>query len=231
MTLANSCVIFASNRISEEMNEIADLRREYSQAALDLDSVNKEPIKQFETWFKEAKEAEILEPNAMVLSTVDAEGMPFQRTVLMKALDEKGIVFYTNYKSRKAQQMAENSKVSILFPWYALERQVLITGNAEKVSTQESMAYFASRPFGSRLGAWVSHQSQVISSRSILEMKLAEMKQKFKDGKVPLPDFWEGYRIVPTSFEFWQGRKNRLHDRLMYTEGPEGDWKIERMAP
>ena len=157
--------------------------------------------------------------------------MPFQRTVLMKALDEKGIVFYTNYKSRKAQQMAENSKVSILFPWYALERQVLITGNAEKVSTQESMAYFASRPFGSRLGAWVSHQSQVISSRSILEMKLAEMKQKFKDGKVPLPDFWEGYRIVPTSFEFWQGRKNRLHDRLMYTEGPEGDWKIERMAP
>ena len=213
------------------MNEIADLRREYSQAALDLDSVNAEPIKQFEQWFKEAQEAEILEPNAMVLSTVDGKGMPFQRTVLMKALDDRGIVFYTNYKSRKAQQIEENNQVSVLFPWYALERQVLITGRAEKVSTKESMAYFASRPFGSRLGAWVSQQSKVISSRSILEMKLAEMKQKFKDGKVPLPDFWGGYRIVPEAFEFWQGRKNRLHDRLMYSANPEGDWQIERMAP
>ena len=213
------------------MNEIADLRREYSQAALDLDSVNTKPIKQFEQWFKEAQEAEILEPNAMVLSTVDSQGMPFQRTVLMKALDDRGIVFYTNYKSRKAQQIEENNQVSVLFPWYALERQVLITGRAEKVSTKESMAYFASRPFGSRLGAWVSQQSKVISSRSILEMKLAEMKQKFKDGKVPLPDFWGGYRIVPEAFEFWQGRKNRLHDRLMYSANPEGDWQIERMAP
>ncbi len=213
------------------MNEIADLRREYSQAALDLDSVKTEPIAQFEQWFKEAQGAEVLEPNAMVLSTVDSQGMPFQRTVLMKALDAKGIVFYTNSKSRKAQQIAENNQVSVLFPWYPLERQVLITGKAEKVSAKESMAYFASRPFGSRLGAWVSQQSQVISSRSILEMKLAEMKQKFKDGKVPLPDFWGGYRIVPESFEFWQGRKNRLHDRLIYTTGPEGDWKIERMAP
>ena len=213
------------------MNEIADLRREYSQAALDLDSVNTKPIKQFEQWFKEAQEAEILEPNAMVLSTVDSQGMPFQRTVLMKALDDRGIVFYTNYKSRKAQQIEENNQVSVLFPWYALERQVLITGRAEKVSTKESMAYFASRPFGSRLGAWVSQQSKVISSRSILEMKLAEMKQKFKDGKVPLPDFWGGYRIVPEAFEFWQGRKNRLHDRLIYSANPEGDWQIERMAP
>jgi len=213
------------------MNNIADLRREYSQAALEIDSVLQEPVQQFEKWFKEAQEAEILEPNAMVLSTVDADNRPFQRTVLMKALDDRGIVFYTNYKSRKAEQIAQNNQVSILFPWYALERQVLITGRAEKVSTAESMAYFASRPFGSRLGAWVSQQSKVISSRSILEMKLAEMKQKFKDGKVPLPDFWGGYRVVPESFEFWQGRKNRLHDRLYYSANPEGGWAIERMSP
>ena len=165
------------------------------------------------------------------MSTVDTEGQPFQRTVLMKALDDQGLVFYTNYKSRKARQIAENSRVSVLFPWYALERQVMITGRAEKVSTAESMAYFASRPFGSRLGAWVSQQSKVISSRSILEMKLAEMKQKFKDGKVPLPDFWGGYRIVADSFEFWQGRQNRLHDRLLFSNESEDGWQIERMAP
>ena len=213
------------------MNDIADLRREYSQAALEIDSVATDPLTQFQKWFKEAQEAEVLEPNAMVLSTVDSQHRPFQRTVLMKALDSKGIVFYTNYKSRKAQQIEENNQVSVLFPWYALERQVLITGTAEKVSTKESMAYFASRPFGSRLGAWVSQQSQVISSRSILEMKLAEMKRKFKDGKVPLPDFWGGYRILPNSFEFWQGRKNRLHDRLMYSKEDNRNWIIERMAP
>ena len=213
------------------MKEIANLRREYSRAALEIDSVAANPITQFQKWFKEAQQAEVLEPNAMILSTVDTQHRPFQRTVLMKALDNQGIVFYTNYKSRKAQQIAENNQVSVLFPWYALERQVLITGAAEKVSTRESMAYFASRPFGSRLGAWVSQQSQVISSRNILEMKLAEMKQKFKDGKVPLPDFWGGYRIIPDCFEFWQGRKNRLHDRLMYSIDDEKGWKIERMAP
>ena len=213
------------------MNDIANLRREYSRAALEIDSVAANPITQFQKWFKEAQQAEVLEPNAMILSTVDAQHRPFQRTVLMKALDNQGIVFYTNYKSRKAQQIAENNRVSVLFPWYALERQVLITGAAEKVSTRESMTYFASRPFGSRLGAWVSQQSRIISSRNILETKLAEMKQKFKDGKVPLPDFWGGYRIIPDYFECWQGRKNRLHDRLMYSIDDEKGWKIERMAP
>lgn len=213
------------------MNDIANLRREYSRAALEIDSVKADPLTQFQKWFKEAQQAEVLEPNAMILSTVAPQNRPFQRTVLMKALDPRGIVFYTNYKSRKARQIAENNRVSVLFPWYALERQVLITGAAEKVSTGESMAYFASRPFGSRLGTWVSQQSRVISSRSILETKLAEMKQKFKDGKVPLPDFWGGYRIIPDYFEFWQGRKNRLHDRLMYSIDDEKGWKIERMAP
>ena len=212
-------------------DNIADLRKEYTRASLDIESVFEDPFKQFEKWFKEAQEGQLPEPNAMVLSTVDAEGQPFQRTVLMKALEEKGIVFYTNYKSRKAEQMAENNRVNVLFPWFPMERQVAVQGRAVKVSSKESLAYFLSRPHGSQLGAWVSQQSQVIGSRSILEMKLAEIKQKFKEGKVPLPDFWGGYRIEPTSFEFWQGRQNRLHDRLLYQKQDDGSWKISRLSP
>lgn len=212
------------------MSEIADLRKEYTLASLDIDSVDKNPFDQFRKWFNEAQKSELTEPNAMVVSTVDSKRQPYQRTVLMKALDENGIVFYTNYQSRKAKQIKENSNVSILFPWYGLERQVAIIGKAEKVSTTESLQYFTSRPHGSQLGAWVSQQSKVISSRSILEVKLNEMKQKFKEGKVPLPDFWGGYRVVPESFEFWQGRKSRLHDRLMYTKA-NGDWTIDRLSP
>ncbi len=210
---------------------IADLRKDYTKASLDIDTADANPLKQFEKWFTEAQKGELLEPNAMVLSTTDTSNQPFQRTVLMKALDDDGIVFYTNYKSRKARQIGENAKVSILFPWYAMERQVCIQGIAEKVSTATSLKYFTSRPHGSQLGAWVSQQSSVISSRSILEMKLAEMKQKFKEGKVPLPDFWGGYKIKPTSFEFWQGRQSRLHDRLIYNKDTSNDWKIERLAP
>ena len=212
-------------------DRIADLRKDYTKASLDIDSTDANPYKQFEKWFIEAQKGELLEPNAMVLSTVDASNQPFQRTVLMKALDSDGIVFYTNYKSRKALQIQENAKVSILFPWYAMERQVCIQGVAEKVSAATSLKYFTSRPHGSQLGAWVSQQSAVISSRSILEMKLAEIKQKFKEGKVPLPDFWGGYKIKPTSFEFWQGRQSRLHDRLIYEKDTADDWKIARLAP
>ena len=210
---------------------IADLRQEYTKAALDVESANESPFVQFEKWFGEAQSGELLEPNAMVLSTVDELNRPFQRTVLMKALDHSGLVFYTNYKSRKARHIEKNNQVSVLFPWYAMERQVFIQGVAKKVSAKESLKYFTSRPHGSQLGAWVSQQSQVISSRSILEMKLAEMKQKFKEGKVPLPDFWGGYRIEPTSFEFWQGRQNRLHDRLLYEQQAKGNWKISRLSP
>ncbi|GHE64098.1 pyridoxamine 5'-phosphate oxidase [Roseivirga thermotolerans] len=210
---------------------IADLRQEYTKAALDVESANESPFVQFEKWFGEAQSGELLEPNAMVLSTVDEMNRPFQRTVLMKALDHSGLVFYTNYKSRKARHIEKNNQVSVLFPWYAMERQVFIQGVAKKVSAKESLKYFTSRPHGSQLGAWVSQQSQVISSRSILEMKLAEMKQKFKEGKVPLPDFWGGYRIEPTSFEFWQGRQNRLHDRLLYEKQAKGHWKISRLSP
>lgn len=209
--------------------DVAALREEYSGADLDIDSAEQSPFAQFKKWFEEAVSGELLEPNAMVLST-QGEGFPDQRTVLMKAYDEKGIVFYTNYKSNKAQQIDRYPEVSILFPWYGLQRQVKVLGNASKVSATESLAYFTSRPFGSQLGAWVSHQSEVISSRSILEMKLAEMKEKFKSGKVPLPDFWGGYRVEPEAFEFWQGRPNRLHDRLLY-EKVDGDWTIKRLSP
>lgn len=209
---------------------IAALRQEYTKASLDIDSVDKDPIVQFEKWFLEAQESQILEPNAMVLSTVNQKNEPFQRTVLMKALDARGIVFYTNYSSRKATQIKANNQVSVLFPWYGLERQVAISGIAEKISTKESFKYFTSRPHGSQLGAWVSQQSSVISSRSILETKLAEMKRKFKEGKVPLPDFWGGYLIKPITVEFWQGRQNRLHDRILYEKDGD-DWKISRLAP
>ena len=212
------------------MKDLANLRQEYSKSALDLESVDSSPTNQFRKWFDEAINSEILEPNAMVIGTVNINNQPTQRTVLMKAFDERGLVFYTNYNSRKAKQIAENPNVSLIFPWYGLERQVIISGVAEKISKKESLAYFASRPFGSRLGAWVSQQSKVITSRSILEMKLEEMKQKFKDGKIPLPDFWGGFRVVPNSFEFWQGRPNRLHDRIYYKQ--EGDeWAISRISP
>ncbi len=212
------------------MSNIADLRKEYQQAALDLDSVKENPIDQFDSWFEQALSGDILEPNAMVVSTSDASGQSTQRTVLLKAFDHKGFVFYTNYKSRKAKQIAANARVCLLFPWYALERQVIIQGTAEKVSQKESLKYFMSRPSGSRLGAWVSHQSQVITSRSILEMKLAEMKSKFKDGEIPLPDFWGGFRVVPHTIEFWQGRPSRLHDRIEFVK--KGDnWSAHRLSP
>jgi pyridoxamine 5'-phosphate oxidase len=150
--------------------------------------------------------------------------------VLLKSYDKRALVFYTNYESAKAREMADNPKVSVLFPWYIMERQLVIKGEVEKVSTAESLRYFVSRPFSSRLGAWTSPQSQVISNRSLLEAKVEEMKRKFADGKVPLPSFWGGYRIVPRSFEFWQGRRSRLHDRFRFT--PEGEaWRHERLAP
>ena len=169
--------------------------------------------------------------NAMQLATTSAQNKPSLRTVLLKAFDERGFVFYTNYHSQKAQQMAENPQVAALFFWKELERQVEITGRVEKVSTLESLKYFTSRPRGSQLGAWVSAQSSIISSRRLLEAKLEEMKQKFSSGEIPLPDFWGGFRIIPESVEFWQGRPNRLHDRFEYRRQGLETWQIERLSP
>ncbi|MGF1451483.1 MAG: pyridoxamine 5'-phosphate oxidase [Opitutales bacterium] len=211
--------------------DISALRREYTRAGLDRDALETDPVAQFRAWFEQAQKAELIEPNAMTVATTDAGGAPNVRTVLLKAYDERGFVFYTNYESQKAVELDANPQCALLFPWLGLERQVKIRGRAERVSTSESLRYFVSRPFGSRLGAWVSQQSRVISSRSLLEMKLDEMKRKFSDGEVPLPDFWGGYRVVPAEYEFWQGRQNRLHDRFRYRLEQDGAWAIERLSP
>lgn len=215
---------------SSRMTDPAELRREYTQHGLSQDNALPDAIAQFRLWFEQALTAQIIEPNAMTLSTVSSEGMPNARTVLMKAYDERGFVFFTNYESAKAHELASNPQAALLFPWLALERQVKIRGQVEKISTTESLKYFLSRPRGSQLGAWVSAQSSVISGRKVLELKLAEMKRKFGEGEIPLPDHWGGIRVKPATIEFWQGRPNRLHDRLQYTA--VGDkWKIERLAP
>jgi len=209
--------------------DVAALRREYTRDGLRRADLDTDPVAQFRKWFGEAAAAELVEPNAMVLGTTDGK-RPSSRTVLLKAYDERGFVFFTNYESRKAREIASNGDVSLLFPWYPLERQVGILGRAERISAAESLAYFTSRPHGSRLGAWVSQQSSVVNSRKFLEMKWDEMKRKFADGEIPLPSFWGGIRVVPTEMEFWQGRENRLHDRFRYTRSGDA-WAIERLAP
>ncbi|HIB92753.1 MAG TPA: pyridoxamine 5'-phosphate oxidase [Candidatus Lambdaproteobacteria bacterium] len=210
--------------------DLTFMRQGYEDAGLTREQLNSDPFLQFEAWFSEANDSEPI-PNAMSLATVSRSGAPMLRTVLLKLFDENGFVFFTNYKSRKADQIAENPNVATLFNWVALERQVSIIGVAEKIDASESLKYFLSRPRGSQLGAWVSDQKSVLSSRKILEMKLDEIKRKFAKGKIPLPDFWGGYRIKPDSFEFWQGRPNRLHDRFLYSKSDNESWCIERLAP
>jgi pyridoxamine 5'-phosphate oxidase len=208
-----------------------ETRSEYTRGELDLADLKPSPFDQFALWFRQAGEAKVAEPNAMSLATTGADQRPLARTVLLKIYDERGFVFFTNFESRKARQIAENPQVSLLFPWLALERQVIICGSAEKISTAESLDYFITRPRGSQLGAWVSAQSSVITTRSLLEQKWQEMKRKFGEGQVPLPDHWGGYRVVPRDIEFWQGRPSRLHDRFLYTRQTDGSWKIDRLAP
>ena len=190
-----------------------------------------DPIKQFELWYAQTLETELAEPNAVALATVDAQGQPWQRMVLLKLFDEQGFVFFTNYASRKAAHIAGNPRVSLLFPWQALGRQVKVTGTAARIPASESMRYFATRPRGSQIGAWASHQSQVINSRAMLDAMFAQMKRKFRDGEVPLPSFWGGYRVAPTTIEFWQARDSRLHDRFMYRRDEKAYWVVERLAP
>ncbi len=209
---------------------LADFRKEYSGRGLKREDMATDPVIQFDQWFRQATELGVHEPNAMTLATVDQHAMPWQRTVLLKYFDDSGFVFFTNYSSRKAQQIAGNAQVSLLFPWLTLERQVIIQGVAEKISTTESLRYFASRPRESQIGAWVSNQSSVISSRQLLMQKLAEIQQKFAHGDIPLPSFWGGYRVVPRTFEFWQGGAGRLHDRMFYQRGTHG-WQIDRLSP
>ncbi len=195
------------------------------------DDLLPDPIKQFENWFQQAYDSKLIEPNAMSLATVSDDGQPTVRTVLLKQYNKDGFVFFTNYTSDKAKDLFKNPKVSLLFPWLALERQVIIKGQVEKISTAESLKYFLTRPRGSQLGAWVSNQSQIITNKSLLEMKLQQMKDKFSKGKIPLPDQWGGYRVKPHSLEFWQGRPNRLHDRFEYLINNDGNWEAFRKAP
>jgi len=210
---------------------IIPLRREYAEKPLHKEDLNPNPYQQFEVWFKDAIDANIIEANAMSLATVDEKNRPSIRTVLLKLFDEKGFVFFSNYQSKKAKDIAQNPHVALHFAWLDLQRQLRIEGEIEKVSTTESLTYFLSRPRGSQLGAWASNQSEIVNSRSILEAKFFELKQKFSKGEVPLPDFWGGYRVKPTRFEFWQGGKDRLHDRFAYEKNAKNEWEISRLAP
>jgi pyridoxamine 5'-phosphate oxidase len=211
---------------------IADLRKEYTLTGLHEKDVSEDPLKQFKRWFDEALASGLPEPNAMHISTVDENNRPSSRIVLLKELDQEGFVFYTNYHSRKGRHMALNPYVTLTFFWVELERQVRIEGRAEKVSEQESDDYFNIRPRGSQIGAWVSHQSEQLPNRDILQEKQAAYEQQFADTSVPRPPHWGGYRVVPDRIEFWQGRPSRLHDRIQYDLNPaDGLWTISRLSP
>ena len=211
-------------------NTIDQRRREYTRGPLEREHLKGDPIEQFQQWFEEACERIEIEPNGMTLATVDQRGAPSVRVVLLKYFDQEGFVFFTNLESRKAVHIEGNDNVALLFWWPELERQVEIDGVAERLSSIEAAKYFVTRPRGSQIGAWVSHQSHALTSRKALEMKLDEMKRKFANREVPLPSFWGGYRVVPSAIEFWQGQPDRLHDRFQYVR--EGErWRIQRLAP
>ena len=210
--------------------KLEDIRREYSKGGLRRKDLKENPVDQFNFWLKQAIDAGLTDPTAMTVATVDENGQPFQRIVLLKHIDEGGVVFYTNLGSRKAQQMESNDKVSLHFPWHPLERQVHITGIAEKLGVTENIKYFSSRPKESQLAAIASKQSSRISTRGVLEGKFLELKQKFANGEIPVPSFWGGFRIKVESIEFWQGGDNRLHDRFLFSK-QENTWQIDRLAP
>jgi pyridoxamine 5'-phosphate oxidase len=209
---------------------VADLRKEYTRAGLTESDVAPDPVEQFRRWFDEALEADLHEPNAFVLATATRDGLPSARVVLLKGLDERGFVFYTNYEGRKGRELEENPRAALLFYWGELERQVRIEGTVSRVSEEESDAYYASRPRGSRLGAWASEQSRVVEGREVLESRIGDLEAEYEGREVPRPPFWGGYRVNPAAIEFWQGRENRLHDRIVYRR-ESGRWKTERLQP
>ncbi|MFJ4288975.1 pyridoxamine 5'-phosphate oxidase [Cupriavidus sp. NPDC089707] len=212
------------------MTQLADLRRTYVLGSLSETDVAPDPMSQFKRWFDEAVTAKLPEPNAMTLATVGADGQPSARIVLLKGIDDRGFTFFTNYESRKGLDLAANPRAALLFHWVQLERQVRVEGIVEKVADDESDAYFASRPLGSRVGAWASEQSREVPGRNVLEQRELEYRSKFGDNP-PRPPHWGGYRLVPTALEFWQGRPSRLHDRIVYRVHPGGAWQIVRLSP
>jgi pyridoxamine 5'-phosphate oxidase len=212
--------------------ELAALRREYGEHGLDTPDLAPDPIAMFGAWFEDVVDAGLHEPNAMVVTTVSAQGRPSSRMVLLKGLDERGFLFFTNYESHKARDIEANPAVSLLFPWHDLQRQVRVDGTASRVSAEESAAYFATRPREAQLGAWASPQSREVASRAELDALHRSVVQRFADGEVPLPPHWGGYRVAPVSVEFWQGRKGRLHDRMVYRRGEDDKgWNTVRLAP
>ncbi|MCP4430855.1 MAG: pyridoxamine 5'-phosphate oxidase [Gammaproteobacteria bacterium] len=211
--------------------DLDHLRREYHKDGLPLEKLDDNPFKQFEIWMADAISFGLSDPTAMTVATVDSDGQPAQRIVLLKQFSEAGFIFYTNYGSRKAAAIERNDRVSLHFPWHEMDRQVHMKGVASKIPRSESLKYFLSRPFESQLSAWASRQSERINSRQFLLMQLESVKKKFADGEIPLPDFWGGIRVVPTQFEFWQGNVSRLHDRFEYRENENTDWDVSRLSP
>ena len=209
---------------------IADLRREYARASLDETHVSPDPVVEFDRWFTQAREAKVLEPNAMTLATATRDGVPSARIVLLKGYDERGFVFFTDYRSQKGTELEQNPQASLVFFWAELERQIRITGPVSVVSREESEAYFQTRPRISRLSAWVSHQSQVIRGRKVLDDQAQQMGRRYPDD-VPLPPHWGGFRVTPETVEFWQGRESRLHDRLRYLRRKGDGWQLDRLSP
>jgi pyridoxamine 5'-phosphate oxidase len=212
-------------------NSIADIRRDYARAALNEAELHPDPIEQFRRWFAEALEAAVQEPNAMTLATATPDGRPSARVVLLKGVDDRGLLFYTSYDSRKGRELEANPHAALVFFWPELERQVRVTGIVRKLPPDESYAYFRTRPVGSRLAAWASRQSEPIPDRAALETQLAEVRERFPGEEIPLPPHWGGYVVEPESIEFWQGRPSRLHDRLRYDRRPDGGWAITRLSP
>ena len=217
--------------VDEASQRIAEIRRTYGARRLRRADLHADPLEQFALWLNEALGAGMIEPNAMSLATAWKDGRPSVRTVLLKSLDARGFVFYTNLESRKARQLDENPNASLLFPWLALERQVIVTGSVSRVTNSEVSSYFEIRPRDSQISAWASPQSRPIASRTILESEWEKVERKFANKKVSLPPFWGGYRVAPETIEFWQGGRNRLHDRFEYRREPNGSWRVERLAP